>query len=140
MKIYKSILKVIIIMLITLTCFNNISYVYAGSEHGGGGHQREDTQQVNPIENPDFYEPTDKGGNEQFIEMGNIIIGTIRAVGTIIAVIALMVIGLRYMFGSTAERANYKETMIPYLIGAVMIFTIPNILGIIFDLVKEIKF
>lgn len=94
-----------------------------------------------PILNPDFYEPTDTtGNNTQFINMGNVIIGIMRVVGTVIAVVSLMVIGLKYMFGSTAEKASYKETMIPYLIGAIMLFTIPNILGIIYDLVKGIKF
>lgn len=95
----------------------------------------------NPLDNPDYYKPTDTTGqNTVFINMGNIIIGTMRALGTVIAVVALMVIGLRYMFGSIEERANYKETMVPYLIGAVMLFTIPNILGIIYDLVKGINF
>lgn len=94
-----------------------------------------------PITNPDYYKPSETtGNNTEFINMGNIIIGTMRAFGTAIAVIALMVIGIRYMFGSMAERAAYKETMIPYLIGAVMLFAISNILGIIYDLVKVIQF
>lgn len=94
-----------------------------------------------PINNPDFYNPTDKTGeNTRFIEIGNIIIGTIRAIGTIIAVVAFMVIGIRYMFGSLYDRASYKETMIPYLIGAIMLFIIPNVLGIIYDIVKGITF
>lgn len=94
-----------------------------------------------PISNPNFYKPTDStGDNTQFINMGNIVIGTMRAVGTVISVIFLMVIGLKYMMGTVAERAEYKKTMIPYLVGAVMLFTIPNILGIIYDLVKGINF
>lgn len=93
-----------------------------------------------PITNPDAYKPNSTGGNTKFIGKANIIIGTIRVVGTVIAVVALMIIGLRYMFGSVEERANYKETMVPYLIGAIMIFTIPNLLGIVYDLVSSIKF
>lgn len=90
--------------------------------------------------NPDYYEPTDTtGNNTQFINMANVIVGTMRALGTVIAVVAFMVIGLKYMFGTIEERANYRGTMVPYLIGAVMLFTIPNILGIIYDLVKEIN-
>lgn len=96
---------------------------------------------VDPIENPDYYMPTDTTGkNTKLIDIGNTIVGAIRIIGTVIAVVSLMVIGLRYMVGSTEEKANYKETMIPYLIGAVMIFTIPNLLGIIYDLVKSINF
>lgn len=93
-----------------------------------------------PINNPDFYKPTDTtGNNKQFINIANVIIGTMRAVGTVISVVALMAIGLKFMMGTVAEKAAYKETMIPYLIGAVMLFTIPNILGILYDLVKGIN-
>ncbi len=121
-KISKKIIVSIIILIIAIF-LNNICYATA------------------PIINPDDYKPADTtGNNTQFIGLANVIVGTMRAVGTVIAVVALMVIGLRYMFGSLEERANYKETMVPYLIGAVMLFTIPNILGIIYDLVKGINF
>ncbi len=129
----------IIIIIITVMCCSNISYVYAT---GKGGSSVTDKHDINyPVIDPNDYKPTDTtGGNTQFISMGNVLIGTMRVVGTVIAVVALMVIGLRYMFGSTQEKASYKETMIPYLIGAIMLFTIPNILGIIYDLVKGINF
>ena len=39
------------------------------------------------------------------------------------------------MIASIEDKANYKETMIPYLIGAIMIFAIPQIVGIIYDIV-----
>ena len=35
------------------------------------------------------------------------------------------------MMGSVEEKAQYKETMKPYLIGAIMLFGITNILYII---------
>lgn len=90
-----------------------------------------------PIENPDSYKPKDnlKSDNERFIQIGNAIIGSLRAFGTLVMLVAFMVLGIRYMMGSTSDKAEYKETMIPYLIGAIMIFTIPNIIGIIYNLV-----
>lgn len=128
-KISKKIIVSIIILIIAIF-LNNICYATAPKEAS-----------LNSIINPDDYKPTDTtGNNTQFIGLANVIVGTMRAVGTVIAVVALMVIGLRYMFGSLEERANYKETMVPYLIGAVMLFTIPNVLGIIYDLVKGINF
>lgn len=133
----KKIISIIIIMIIAFLCYSNISCVY-----GKGGGSVTDKYDINyPILDPNDYKPIDKTGeNTQLINIGNVIIGTLRVVGTVIAVVALMVIGLRYMFGSTAEKASYKETMIPYLIGAIMLFTIPNLLGIIYDLVKGINF
>ena len=33
-----------------------------------------------------------------------------------------IIVGIKYMMGSASEKAEYKKTMIPYLIGAVLIF------------------
>lgn len=92
--------------------------------------------------NPDNYEPKDLTVSDagDFIDIANSIIGAIRIFGTVVAVVALMALGLKYMLGSVQDKATYKETMIPYLIGAVMVFAIPNVIGIILDLVSQIKF
>jgi hypothetical protein len=37
--------------------------------------------------------------------------------------------------GSVGDKALYKETMIPYIIGAIMVFAIPNIIGILYEIV-----
>ena len=33
-----------------------------------------------------------------------------------------MVLGIKYMMGSAEEKAEYKKTFIPYIIGAVLLF------------------
>ena len=40
-----------------------------------------------------------------------------------------MVLGVRYMMGSAEEKAEYKKVMIPYLIGAVLLFAAVNLAG-----------
>ena len=37
------------------------------------------------------------------------ILGVIQTVGTIISVIVLMIIGIKYMLGSVEERSEYKK-------------------------------
>ena len=54
--------------------------------------------------------------------IGNNILGIIRVVGTVIAVGVLMVIGIKYMMGSAEEKAEYKQSMWPYVLGAILIF------------------
>lgn len=54
--------------------------------------------------------------------VGANIVSIITTVGIIVAVIVLLILGIKYMMGSAAEKAEYKKTMIPYLIGAVLIF------------------
>ena len=54
--------------------------------------------------------------------VGGTIASVIRNVGIIVAVIILMVLGIKYMTGSAEEKAEYKKTMIPYIVGAVILF------------------
>ena len=68
-----------------------------------------------------------------FDSVGNVIIGALKAIGTIIAVAILIVLGIKYMMGSADEKAEYKKTMIPYLIGAVLIFAAPYIASAIYS-------
>lgn len=92
---------------------------------------------VDPIEDPGAYEPSANpvSNNTKFIERGNLVIGVIQLLGTAISVITLMTLGIRYMLGGIQEKALYKETMGPYLIGAVMVFAIPNIIAILYDFI-----
>lgn len=69
------------------------------------------------IDGKDAKVNTDKIGN-----VGNQIATIIRNVGIVAAVLILMVLGIKYMIGSAEEKAEYKKTMIPYIVGAVILF------------------
>lgn len=69
----------------------------------------------------------------QFDDVGSTIISTIRIIGMIVSVGALMVIGIRYMMSSVEEKATQKESMILYCIGAVLLFAIVNIVSAIYE-------
>ena len=62
------------------------------------------------------------GGVSKITEVGNNIIGVLQTVGIVVSVIILIVLGLKYMMGSAEEKAEYKKTMIPYIVGAALIF------------------
>lgn len=70
--------------------------------------------------------------------IGNKILGIIQVIGTVIAVGVLMVLGIKYMMGSAEEKAEYKKTMIPYLIGAVLLFAAVNIASYIVNIADTI--
>ena len=104
-------------------------------EHtGSGGHFGSDNsdEPTGVIEtiNPDDYKPTQTGG-EEVKGIANKIIGILQQVGSIISVIALVVMGIKYMVGSVEEKATYKETMMPYFIGAILVFATTTVLAII---------
>ena len=68
----------------------------------------------------------------------NNIVNTIQVVGVVVAVVGLIALGVKYMFGSVEERADYKKTMIPYLIGWIFRFSISTIIKLIYTITTEI--
>lgn len=54
--------------------------------------------------------------------MGNTVLGIIHTIGVLVAVGVLMILAIKYMLGSTEQRATYKKSMLPYLVGAILLF------------------
>jgi len=78
----------------------------------------------------DYKNSTDESST--FSALGKDIIGMLKTIGTIVAVATLIVLGIKYMMGSTEEKAEYKKTMLPYMIGAVLVFAAPYIADFIY--------
>ena len=54
---------------------------------------------------------------------GQNIVGVLQAVGIVLSVVMLSVIGIKYLMGSAEEKADYKKSLMPYVVGAALIFT-----------------
>lgn len=89
------------------------------------------------------YEPGDYTGDTNFKgkssvdKIGNNIIGVLRMIGSIVSVVVLIIIGIKYMTGSVEEKAEYKKTLMPYFVGAIIVFGASVILGAIFEFGKN---
>lgn len=64
--------------------------------------------------------------------LGNKIIGILQTVGVVLSVVILIILGIKYMMGSAEEKAEYKKTMIPYIMGAAFIFLAPTIANVVY--------
>ena len=85
---------------------------------------------------------TGEGANvntEGITGLGNSIIAVVRIVGIVIAVVILLVLGIKYMMGSAEEKAEYKKSMIPYIVGAVLIFASTTIVGVVYDMAMALE-
>lgn len=71
--------------------------------------------------------------------VGNNVVTIINVVGIVIAVIILLIIGIKYMIGSASEKAEYKKTMIPYIVGAVLIFAGTTLVRVIYSLANSVS-
>lgn len=87
--------------------------------------------------NVDEYKPSSPTSNTSVNRIVNVILGAVRAVGSIIAVGSLMLMGIKYMAGSIEEKAEYKKTMIPYFIGIILLFAGVNIVAMVYNVVQK---
>ena len=93
-----------------------------------------------PVSNPNYYKPktlTKENAGELNV-MAGVILGAVNIVGTIIAIISVAIIGFRYLMGSLEEKAQYKETMGPYIIGAIMLFSGTTLVNVIYQIASKI--
>ena len=109
-KLYKKIFIVLTIFIFTIIL--NIGNIYAFS--------------VTDLTGTTFSNSTVKG-------VGNSLITIITTIGIVVSVIVLIILGLKYMVGSVEEKATYKKTLLPYVIGATLVFAASAIAGIIYS-------
>ena len=64
---------------------------------------------------------------------GNVM-AIIRNISIIAAVIVLMVIGVKFMLGSTEEKAEYKKSLMPLVIGVILVVAATSIATFLFEM------
>lgn len=67
------------------------------------------------------------------------LVGSLQVVGTVVSVIALLIIGLRYMFSSLEEKAEMKGVIGYYILGAVLVFATSTVLGLVYNVISNIN-
>ena len=88
-------------------------------------------------ENLNKWKPTIENSSE-LEGKAETILGYINAVGVVLSVVILSVLGIKYMMGSVEEKATYKQTMIPYFIGALLLFSATTLPNVIYKCVEQL--
>lgn len=85
------------------------------------------------LENIGNYKPTDLDiATATKVEgITSKILTAVTDVGMVMAILILAILGIKYMLGSVEERAEYKKDLIPYLIGAGLLFGILSFVKIL---------
>ena len=109
----KKIIKISVIILLIIVIFTTCTYAITIEELDGSGAET---------------------GN--IINAGNKLITIISVIGSIVSVITLICLGIKYMLGSVEEKASYKKGLMPYVIGALFVFCASTIAGIIYSFFK----
>lgn len=74
----------------------------------------------------------------ELTKLGGNILNVLQVVGIIAGAIILVVLGLKYMMGSLEEKAEYKKTMIPFVVGAIVVMAAPTLTKGIFTLIQNL--
>lgn len=121
--------KIIIILIVSLTFFTTMASQTISVEASTAS----DTKY-------EFYNPNNAEdiSGEKFNTAAGKVVGYVRTIGILIAVIALVVIGIKYIFASIEGKADYKKAMIPYVIGCLFIIGTSTIIGMVGDIVGDI--
>lgn len=134
-----SIVGISIIMMCMLLFSNSVCLAANTGQLPRPNHTENPGEKIeDPLNNPDIYDPsTGQDDSTEFVKMANVIIGILRAIGTILSVVMAVILGIKYMMGSVEEKAEYKKTMIPYIIGIILLFAGAQIVGLIQGLVNN---
>ena len=116
-KIMKKIFRIAIIVMMLIIILENCIYAINTNITLGG------TTMVEPIK--------DKISS---------ILGILQVLGAVISVIALVVIGIRYMLSSVEEKADMKGVLIYYVVGAILVFATTSILSVVYNVITELTF
>ena len=152
MRIKVIVTIILILIIIMLPTVLNLNIVKAGGKFemdqfgdgtdGGTGGGTVDTTIEDIKDGVGNFMSAGKNQNnplnqEELKSVSNTVYNILLAVGIIAAVIVGLIIGIKYMVGSVAQKAETKELLVPYIIGCVIIFGAFAIWKIIVELLNQ---
>ncbi|HOZ54880.1 MAG TPA: TrbC/VirB2 family protein [Clostridia bacterium] len=76
---------------------------------------------------------TQASGANTITGIGNGVVGIVQVIGYVVAVVMLVIIGIKYITSSPEGKAEVKKTALFYVLGAVLIAGAVTIVGAVFD-------
>ena len=102
----KNIIKIAILFIIILLCINTFAFA----------------SDFNPDDyDPENIEKPSDDDNQKVASITVNILTYVRYFGIVLSLIILSVIGLKFILNSAEEKAKYMESMLPYIIGCILL-------------------
>ena len=76
---------------------------------------------------------TPASSDNAFGKILNTMIGLLQVAGTGISIITVSVLGIKYLLASPSEKADTKKSILPIVIGCVLLFGAVNIISAVYD-------
>lgn len=110
----KRIVKILTIILMVVALVNITNFVYADD-----------------INTEDFAGIYTKDGVSDLDNKTGKILSIVQIAGTAISLVAMIILGMKYMLSSPDDKATIKEKLVPYVIGVIIFFAASNLVTIV---------
>ena len=128
----KKFIKFLSMSLISAMIFFSVFQPITLAAEGDGEGASKGKADVNAV--IDGMKSTNNTDTTQIANVGGTIVNWIWGISIVVAVIVLMIIGLKFIIGSTEEKAKYKESLIPLVVGILLLCFATTIVKIIFSI------
>ena len=115
-------IKLIAALIIAVMVISLSSVVFAAATSG-----------INPSDITAKYENV-QSANMQSLAQN--ILGWVRNIAAILSVVLIAILGVKFMLGSTEERAEYKKSFMPLIIGLFVVLAATTIASWIWDVLS----
>lgn len=93
---------------------------------------------ISGVTSPDKLTGSSDVNVEGITNIGNKLVTILTTIGIVVSVIVLVVLGIKYMMGSAEEKAEYKKTLMPYVIGAGLVFAASSVAQIVYQFMQGV--
>lgn len=121
----KKTVKVLTLLLIVITLISFTTSVFAAQG-----------TEITPSELEGKINYGDSSDTGDLMTKAGKVMGMIRNVAVIASVIIIMVLGVKYMLGSVEEKADYKKSFVPLIIGIILVVSATSIATFIIGIIK----
>ena len=133
------VIKIIIILVMTFTMFSNVSATFAAQVEGTDTTGSDERTYGWSDKGLSFWKPEKVNvGQYEFNNTAKTIVAAIRAIGIVVSVIALIVIGIRQITASAEEKSIIKEAMPGYILGLILVVSITFLPTIIYNFMQKL--
>ncbi len=104
------------------------------------GEDRENVTFNDVFNDINEYKPNDISRTEasKIESIISTILSVITSIAMVVAIVMIAVLGFKYMIGSVEEKAEYKKDLIPYFVGAILVFGITAFIKILMQVGNQI--
>ena len=121
----KNVRKFLVSLMIIMTIFTLVIGFIGEYSYATTGLERSEGEE---------FENDNPPGGESVGKIRDVVVTIARVISAAIAIIMLMVLGMKYMTSAPGDRADIKKHAVVYVVGAFILFALPGIIDVLIDI------